>query len=125
MEMLIFYIVLVHELSPLIKHVIHQTVLSLTAKTPKPDTWQENPHMMMTSSHTCVHRVTPWGGEGGQGDPPRACLMSGCLILWDKWTPISLFIYTKFQGNLPVLDRQVTFDLSTWASYTPKKAMNI
>ena len=29
MEMLIFYIVLVHELSPLIKYVIHQTVLWL------------------------------------------------------------------------------------------------
>ena len=48
MEMLIFYIVLVHELSPLIKYVIHQAVLWLTAKTPKPDTWRENPHMMMS-----------------------------------------------------------------------------
>ena len=38
MEMLIFYVELVHELSPLIKYVIHQAVLWLTAKTPKPDT---------------------------------------------------------------------------------------
>ena len=37
-------------------------------KTPKPDNWRENPHVMMTSSCTCVHWVTPWGGEGGEGD---------------------------------------------------------
>ena len=36
-------------------------------KTPKPDNWRENPHVM-TSSCTCVHWVTPWGGEGGEGD---------------------------------------------------------
>ena len=68
MEMLIFYIVLVHELSPLIKYVIHQAVLWLPAKTPKPDTSWENRHMMMMSSCTCVHWVTPWGAEGGEGD---------------------------------------------------------
>ena len=69
MEMLIFYVELVHELSPLIKYVFHQTVLCLyvgqdpnkkplvvnRTKTPKPDNWQENPHVMMTSSCTCVH----------------------------------------------------------------------
>ena len=67
MEMSIFYIVLVHELSPLIKYVIHQAVLWLTAKTPKADTCWENQHMTMTSSCTCVHWVTPWGGEGREG----------------------------------------------------------
>ena len=67
MEMLIFYIVLVHELSPLIKYVIHQAVLWLTAKIPKPDNWRENPHVMMTSSCTCVHWVTLPLGERREG----------------------------------------------------------
>ena len=34
---------------------------------PKPDTSWENRHMMMMSSCTCVHWVTPWGGEGREG----------------------------------------------------------
>ena len=36
-------------------------------KTPKPDNWRENPHVMMMSSCTCVHWVTPWGGEEREG----------------------------------------------------------
>ena len=121
MEMLIFYIVLVHELSPLIKYVIHQAVLWLTAKTPKPDTCWENQHMMMTSSCTCVHWVTLGEGrEGRAGRLPRPYLMSGCLTLWGKLHHLSLFNYTKFQGNLLVFEGQVTLDLSTRASYTPK-----
>ena len=84
MEMLSFYVVLVHELSLLIKYVFHQSALCCVcrsrvktqlknplvvnrAKTPKPDTWRENPHVMMTSSCTYVHWVTPWGGEGREG----------------------------------------------------------
>ena len=90
-------------------------------KTPKPDNWRENPHVMMTSSCTCVHWVTPWGGEGREGrETPSPYLMSGCLTLWGKLHHHSLFIYTKFQGNLLVFEGQVTFDLYTWASYTPK-----
>ena len=89
-------------------------------KTPKPDNWRENPHVMMMSSCTCVHWVTPWGGEGRGGRLPSPYLMSGCLTLLGKLHHHSLFIYTKFQGNLLVLDGQVTLDLYTWASYTPK-----
>ena len=83
-------------------------------KTPKPDNWRENPHVMMMSSCTCVHWVTPWGGEGrgGRGGRlPSPYLMSGCLTLWGKLHHHSLFIYTKFQGNLLVFDGQVKFDL--------------
>ena len=45
-------------------------------------------------------------GRGGRGGRlPRPYLMSGCLTLWGKLHHLSLFIYTKFQGNLLVLDR--------------------
>ena len=121
MEMLIFYIVLVHELSPLIKYVIHQTGLVVNSKDTKARHLAGKPTCDDESSRTCVHWVTPWGGEGERGGRlPRPYLMSGCLTLWGKLHHLSLFIYTKFQGNLLVFDGQVTFDLYTLASYTPK-----
>ena len=69
MELLIFYIVLVHELSPLTKYVIHQAVLWLPAKTPKPDTSWENRHDDDVIMHLCaLGDPLGRGGKGGEGD---------------------------------------------------------
>ena len=68
MEMLIFYVELEHELSPLIidmssiklSYVVYvgqdpnkKPLVVNRTKTPKPDNWRENPHVMM-SHHTPV-----------------------------------------------------------------------
>ena len=77
----------VHDMSPLIKYVIHQTFLSLRHLSQTPN---EKPTHDDESSHTCLHWLTPLGERE---TPLRAYLLSGCLTLWGKWTPISLFIY--------------------------------
>ena len=104
MEMLIFYIVLVHELSPLIKY--HpSSCLVVNSK----DTQARQLATKPTRDDDVIMHLCALGdplGSGGRGGRlPRPYLMSGCLTLWGKLHHLSLFIYTKFQGNLLVLDR--------------------
>ena len=117
----------------LVKYVIHQlssvvyvgqdpnkkNPLVVNSKDTKATHLAGKPTCDDESSRKCVHWGRGRGGRGGEGDPLRAYLMSGCLTLWGKSTHISLCIYTKFQGNLLDLDRQVTFILSIGASCTP------
>ena len=95
----------VHDMSPLIKYVIHQTVLSLRHLSQTPN---EKPTHDDESSHTCLHWLTPLGErEGGrEGDPPESIpyvRLPDPLGQVDSHFTIYLYMYTTIPLRSHVL----------------------
>ena len=67
-------------------------------KTAKPDTWRENPHLMMMSSCTWVHWVTHWGR------PPKTIPYVRLPVDWFPRPQLTLVVNrTGFGQPLPTM----------------------